>query len=75
MVVRRRRIALLLAVSVSGACHPAVEGRFGADARRLLESGEQSAEAWVTKARTRVDVDAGTAIAAGYIERLRVGLG
>lgn len=75
MVVRNLRIALLLTVPLSGACQPAVEGRFGADARRLLADGERAAEAWVSMARNRVDVDAGTAIAAGYIERLRVGLG
>jgi hypothetical protein len=76
MVVRKYGIhVLLLAAALAASCRPPDEARFGSDTRRLLEEGHRAAAAWVTLARTRVDVDATTAIAAGYLERLRLGLG
>jgi hypothetical protein len=75
-VVRKSGILLLLlALVFASRCRPPTEARFGADTRRLLDDGHRSASAWVALARTRVDVDATTAIAAGYLERLRLGLG
>lgn len=75
MIRQSRIFLLLLATMIASGCRPSTEARFGADSRRLLEDGQHSASEWVARARTRVDVDATTAIAAGYLERLRLGLG
>jgi hypothetical protein len=76
MAARRCALpALLFAALAAASCRPPAEARVGADARRLLEDGQQAAVQWVALARARVDVDEPTAVAAGYIERLRLGLG
>jgi hypothetical protein len=60
------------AVAMAAACVPAEEARFTSDVERELERGREFA-AWVVA--PGVEVGASEAITAGYLERLRLGLG
>jgi hypothetical protein len=66
---------MLAAAVIVAACGPVSQPGLGPDVRRELNRGSDAAAVWVTQARTRADVGASTAIATGYLERLRMGLG
>ena len=66
---------MIIAAAVLAACGPASQPGIGPDVRRELDRGTDAATAWITKARMYGDVDGTTAIASGYLERLRLGLG
>jgi hypothetical protein len=69
---RAPNLVWLVVASVLAACMPMEEPRYTADVEREVQRGRQYA-AWVTSPRLEPsDTDA---IAAGYLERLRLGLG
>jgi hypothetical protein len=73
--IRRRFQPVALALCAFAACQPGDHAGLGPDVRRGLEQGREAAGVWIVAARSAAEVDAGTAIAAGYLERLRLGLG
>ncbi len=70
----RRRIPVAFIVLLS-ACGPVAHPGLGSDARHELDRAQEAATRWITRARTGSDLDAHAVIAAGYLERLRLGLG
>jgi hypothetical protein len=70
--VRAPTLVWVIVASVLAACMPMEEQRYTADVERELERGRQFA-AWVTS--PRLEPSDADAIAAGYLERLRLGLG
>jgi hypothetical protein len=73
--IRSAVLPLALLAGITTACDAVGGPRLVPDVKRELNSGASAAIAWIAAARQPSDVDAGTAIAAGYMERLRLGLG
>jgi hypothetical protein len=65
----------LAALAAACGCNTASAPAVGPDARRELERAGDAATEWITRSRTRVEVDLQTAVATGYLERLRLGFG
>jgi hypothetical protein len=74
-VLRRRGIVTIALALVGAACHPSGPAGLGSDARRELERGREAAAAWIDASRRGSEVSETTAIALGYLERLRLGMG
>jgi len=72
---RLRRILALAALAAACGCDAASAPAVGPDARRELARAEDAAIEWITRSRTRVEIDLPTAVATGYLERLRLGFG
>jgi hypothetical protein len=70
----RRVAALVLVVAAVAGCDSMSRAGVGADARRELAFGRDAAATWLVQARGE-EVDREIAVAAGYLERLRLGLG
>jgi hypothetical protein len=73
--LRKSAVRFTIAVAVLAACGPASQPGIGPDVRRELDRGTDAAAAWITRARNPGSIDEATAIATGYLERLRLGLG
>jgi hypothetical protein len=73
--LRKSAVRFTIAVAVLAACGPASQPGIGPDVRRELDHGADAATTWITRARTGSRIDETTAIATGYLERLRLGLG
>jgi hypothetical protein len=73
--IRRRFLPVALALTALAACQSGDHAGLGPDVRRGLENGREAASAWIVTGRTDIEVEASTAIAVGYLERLRLGLG
>jgi hypothetical protein len=74
--VRHSRLAIPFAIVLFGAaCERVAQPGVGPDARRELDRAENAVVTWITRARSEAAVDVQTAVAAGYLERLRLGLG
>lgn len=73
--LRRRILPIVLALVALPACDRMGRDGLGPDARRSLDEGRAAAAAWIAEGRTARTVPPATAIALGYLERLRLGLG
>jgi hypothetical protein len=73
--LRRRILSITIALAALSACAPGGQDGLGPDVRRGLEQGRDAAASWIADGRTSTDVAPSTAIALGYLERLRLGLG
>ena len=73
--IRRRTFTTALALAAVFSCRPVDQDGLGPDVRRGLSQGRDAAAGWVVASRTVPDIDASSAIAVGYLERLRLGLG
>ncbi len=73
----RRRIVSILSLAGTAwvACQPVGQEGLGPDVRRGLEQGRNAANLWISRARAPGGVTPSTAIALGYLERLRLGFG
>lgn len=68
-------LALAAIVAAAAGCAPDRDAGFGPDLRRELAAGREYAERLAVAGRRSVDVDTDLAIALGYLERHRIGLG
>jgi hypothetical protein len=69
------RCAVAALALVVGACGSGGPAGLGPDVRRGLDAGREAAAGWIADGRSLDDVSPQTAIALGYLERLRIGLG
>jgi hypothetical protein len=75
VVVRHTRVLVpLTIVAVLASCERVSQPGVGPDARRELDRAEATAATWIRQARSG-PVGEQTAVALGYLERLRLGLG
>lgn len=70
-----RLLATLLVGAALAACGPDEREALGPELARGLEEAEDSAAAWIARGRSDADLTMGQAVALGYLERLRMGLG
>ncbi|MGH7129118.1 MAG: hypothetical protein ACREIV_11165, partial [Planctomycetaceae bacterium] len=73
--IRSAILPLAILVGCSTACEGVGGHRFVPDVQRELDDAESVAASWIATARGDSGIDATTAIASGYLERLRLGLG
>jgi len=73
MRLLRRTLMIAFAIGAAGCAQSDVD-RFSGEVRLGLEDGAVAAAAWIEEARTEAPSDQAV-IAAGYLERLRLGLG
>ena len=66
---------LAILIAIATACDGVGGPRLVPDVRREINAAENAAQEWIATARTESAMDAPTAIAAGYMERLRLGFG
>lgn len=69
----RRTMMIALAIGAAG-CARSDADRFSGEVRQGLDEGATAAAAWIEEARTTQPSDEAV-VAAGYLERLRLGLG
>jgi hypothetical protein len=75
MEIRRRIFPIALSAAVLAACEPVGRDRLGPDVRRGLDQGRDAASLWIADGRGPNEVESATAVALGYLERLRLGFG
>lgn len=73
--LRRRILPIAFVLAVLPACDRMGRDGLGPDVRRGLDEGRAAAAAWIADGRTARVVEPDAAIALGYLERLRLGLG
>lgn len=74
-MLRRRILPTLAALALAvAACDGGAPSGLAPDARRSLSQGRSDARAWIAAGRAD-SVDTQTAVALGYLERLRLGFG
>lgn len=72
---RLRKVLAFAALGLVCGCGSVSQPDLGQSARRSLDQADQAIGDWLIRARTRSDLDTETAVAVGYLERLRLGLG